>query len=238
MTALELHFPERREVARWMLSAIAIVIAHAIAIGALAAWYARMPTEPTVLPPIAITFAAPTSAPAPDQDKAIGTPQQEQHDQPPEPPKAEQPVEQSVEKLMPPQPAEVTLPKPMQRPKEPKKQIAHRQPQPARAPAPRTEAVKQASAAASLDYRALVSEHLRRFVHKQVAATYGSGRVVVGFLLNREGQVLSSRIEASSGNAALDREALAVVSRANPFPPFPPAKTQAQDSFSWPVQFQ
>jgi protein TonB len=239
MTALDLHFPERRGIARWALSGAAIVTGHAIVIAALVVWYTRMPLETNVLPAIAITLADPTSGQAPANEMAIGIPQREQEYQPPEPPREEKPVDQPVEKLMPPppQPAEVTLPKPVEHVEEQKKQIEYRPKQEARAAAPKNEALKQSSVAASQAYGALVSGHLRRFVDRRVAERYGKGNVVVSFTLNREGKVLASRVIASSGNAALDREALAVVSRANPFPPFPAEKTGQQDSWTWPVHF-
>ena len=239
MTALALHFSERRGVGRWMISAVAIVLAHAAVIAALAFWYTRASPEDNVLPAIAITLAPPTSAPAPDMSLPIGPLQQEQEYQPPEPPKEPTPVEQPVDKLMPPppQPAEVTLPKPAERVIEPKKRVEPQQKQEARAP-PKNVAPQRASSAASDAYKALVSGHLKEFIDSKVASKYGAGRVVVVFVLSRQGQVLSSRLTSSSGNEALDREALAIVSRANPFPPFPAEKAVAQDSFTWPVTFE
>jgi len=239
MTALALHFPERHGVSRWALSGAAIVATHAVIIAAVVLWYTRTPPEPTIVPAIAITLAEPTSGQSPETDMALGTPQQEQEYQPPEPPK-EKPIEQPVEKLMPapPQPAEVSLPKPVEQVKEQKKQLEYRPKQEARVAALKSDALKQSSVAASQAYAALVSGHLRRFTDRSVAARYGGGRVVVSFTLSREGKVLASRLATASGNAALDREALAIVSRANPFPPFPAEKTGAQDLFTWPVNFE
>lgn len=239
MTALALHFPERRGVARWALSGAAIVAVHVAIIGGFVLWYTRTPPEQNIIPTIAITLADPTRGQAPKSEEAIGIPQQEQEYQPPEPPKEEKAVEQPVEKLMPPppQPAEVTLPKPVESVKEQKKQVEYRPKQQARVAAPKNEAPKQSSVAASQAYGALVSGHLRRFVDRSVAARYGEGNAVVSFTLNREGKVLSSRVATSSGNAALDREALAIVSRANPFPPFPAEKIGQHDSYTWPVRF-
>ena len=42
------------------------------------------------------------------------------------------------------------------------------------------------------------------------------------FSLDRKGQVLAIRVATSSGSAALDEEAMALVRRAQPFPPPPP----------------
>jgi protein TonB len=44
----------------------------------------------------------------------------------------------------------------------------------------------------------------------------------LAFRIDDQGHLLSSRIIASSGSAALDAETLALVQRAQPFPPPPP----------------
>ena len=41
------------------------------------------------------------------------------------------------------------------------------------------------------------------------------------FSLDRHGQVIESRIVRSSGAAGLDQEAMALLRRAQPFPPWP-----------------
>ena len=240
MNALALHFPERRGLTRWAFAALAIALAHAAIIAAIALWYLRSPPAPNILPAIAITFAPiETTTQATEDDKAIGVPQEQVEAPPPEPPKAEKPVE-PIEKLMPPppQPAEVVLPKPVEQAKAEEKPVEQRQAQEARAAGPKNEALQVASVAASKAYNALVSGHLRRFIRSAAAARYGSGKAWVGFVLDREGHVLSSTLEKSSGNVALDREALAIISRANPFPPFPAAKPDEQDAFSAPITFE
>lgn len=47
------------------------------------------------------------------------------------------------------------------------------------------------------------------------------GKVLVRFVLDRSGKVLSCRIEKGSGLAAIDREVMDMVRKAAPFPPFP-----------------
>jgi periplasmic protein TonB len=240
MTALTLHFPEQRGIARWSLSAITIVVAHAIVIGALAIWYTRTPPQPTVIPAIAITFApVDTTTLTPEDDKAIGTPQEQIDAPPPEPEKTEKPVE-PIEKLMPPppQPAEVTLPKPVEQAKQEERPIEQQRAQEARTAGPKNEALQVANVAASRAYDALVSGHLRRFIRTAAAARYGSGKLWIGFVLDRDGRVLSSKLEKPSGNTALDREALELINRANPFPPFPAAKLDMQEAFSAPIAFE
>ena len=53
------------------------------------------------------------------------------------------------------------------------------------------------------------------------------GVVTLSFSVDRNGRVLSRSIARSSGHSALDQEVLAMVQRAQPLPPFPPAMTQA-----------
>jgi len=49
--------------------------------------------------------------------------------------------------------------------------------------------------------------------------------------------VIDSAVKKSSGNDVLDREALAILRRASPFPGFPAAKLGAQDTYIAPVNF-
>ena len=48
---------------------------------------------------------------------------------------------------------------------------------------------------------------------------------------------MESEVTKSSGNDVLDREALEILRRASPFPPFPAAKPGSQDSYIAPVNF-
>lgn len=50
----------------------------------------------------------------------------------------------------------------------------------------------------------------------------GAGTVAVAFKIDRSGKVLSTQVVKSSGNKALDAEAMALTKRASPMPP-PPA---------------
>jgi protein TonB len=95
------------------------------------------------------------------------------------------------------------------------------------------------SAAALASYNQLVAAHLQRFKQypsgAKAAGEQGTARL--SFTLGRSGQVLGSRLGGSSGHPALDGETLAMVRRAQPFPPMPPELKQASMSFSIPVQF-
>jgi protein TonB len=239
MNAFALHLPERHGLSRWTLAGLTILIAHAAIVAVVALWYARRPVEPNIIPAIAVTVA-PVEASSPqiqNQDIAVGPTMQQAEETPKEPPKVEEkPVEQVVQPPSPPQQAEVTLPQ--VEPKEVEKPKPEEQP-PApetRAP-PKTEHVGQFAQAGSNAYNALVFGHLQRFKRYPSSARGAQGTAVVRFVLNRAGVVTESTVTKSSGNDVLDREALEILRRASPFPPFPTAKPGSQDSYIAPVNF-
>jgi protein TonB len=239
MKALALHLPERRGLSRWTLAAVTILIAHAAIVAAVALWYARRPAEPTILPAIAVTLAAPTESSSPEiqnQDIAVGPTMQQAEAAPKEPPKEEKPVEQVVQPPSPPQEAEVTLPK--DEPKQEEKPRESRPPAPETRAPPKTEHVGQFSEAGARAYTALVFGHLQRFKRYPLAAHGASGTVMVRFALNRAGDVIESAVTKSSGNGVLDREALDTLRRASPFPAFPDAKPGAEETYIAPVNFE
>lgn len=162
---------------------------------------------------------------------------QQAEDAPPDQPKVEEkPLEQELQPPSPPQQAEVTLPqvepKPVEKPKP-----EERPPAPETRAPPKTEHVGQFTQTGSNAYNALVFGHLQQFKRYPVSARGAQGTAVVRFVLNREGVVTESAVSKSSGNAVLDREALEILRRASPFPPFPAAKPGLQDSYLAPVNF-
>ena len=237
MNALTLHLPERRGLARWAVAALAILALHAAFVAAVVWWYARKPVQPDIVPAIAVTLA-PVDSSSPeiqDQDIAVGPTMQQAEAAPKEPPKVEEkPME--AQPPAPPQQAEVTLPqvepKPVEKPKP-----EERPPAPETRAPPKTENVGQFTQAGSNAYNALVFGHLQRFKRYPPSAHGASGTVVVRFALNRTGEVIESAVTKSSGNGVLDREALEILRRASPFPPFPAAKPGPQDSYIAPVNF-
>jgi protein TonB len=239
MNAFALHLPERHGLSRWTLAGVTILIAHATIVAVVALWYARRPVEPNILPAIAVTLA-PVEASSPEiqnQDIAVGPTMQQAEVAPKEPPKVEEkPVEQVVQPPSPPQQAEVTLPQ--VEPKEVEKpKPEERPPAPETRAPPKTEHVGQFTQAGSNAYNALVFGHLQRFKRYPSSAQGAQGTVVVRFVLNRAGAVTESAVTKSSGNDVLDREALEILRRASPFPPFPAAKPGSQDSYIAPVNF-
>jgi periplasmic protein TonB len=238
MNAFALHLPEKHGVSRWMFAGVTILAAHAAIIGSVALWYARQPVEPNILPAIAVTLA-PVEASSPtiqDQDIAVGPTMQQAEATPKEERKVEEkPLEQVVQPPPPPQQAEVTLPQQEQKLEKP-------EPMPV-TPAPETRAlpknarIGEFTEAGSNAYNALVFGHLQRFKRYPMTAHGVSGTVLVRFALNRTGEVISSEVSKSSGNDVLDHEALDILRRASPFPPFPAAKPGTQDSYIAPVNF-
>jgi protein TonB len=172
-----------------------------------------------------------------NQDIAVGPTMQQAEAAPKEPPKIEEkPVEQVVQPPSPPQQAEITLPrvepKPVEKPKP-----EERPPAPETRAPQKTEHVGQFAQAGSDAYNALVFGHLQRFKRYPSSARGAQGTVVVRFVLSRAGAVIESAVTKSSGNDVLDREALKILRRASPFPPFPAAKPGPQDSYIAPVNF-
>jgi len=237
MNALTLHLPERRGLSRWTLAGVTILMAHAAIIATVALWYARRPVEPNILPAIAVTLA-PVESSSPeiqDQDIAVGPTMQQAEAAPKEPPKVEEkPIE--AQPPAPSQEAEVTLPQVAPKQVEEPKPVVQPPAPETRAP-PKNERLGQFSEAGSNAYNALVFGHLQRFKRYPSSARGAQGTVVVTFVLDRAGAVIESAVTKSSGNDVLDREALEILRRASPFPPFPAAKPGSQDSYIAPVNF-
>ena len=238
MNAFALHLPERHGISRWMLAGVTIIAAHAALIGTIAVWYARQPVEPTILPAIAVTLA-PVEASSPtiqDQDIAVGPTMQQAEATPKEERKTEEkPLEEVVQPPPPPQQAEVTLPQQEQKVEKPEPMPVT--PAPETRTLPKNARIGEFTEAGSNAYNALVFGHLQRFKRYPTAAHGASGTVLVQFALNRAGEVISSEVSKSSGNSVLDHEALDILHRASPFPPFPAAKPGTQDSYIAPVNF-
>ena len=72
-------------------------------------------------------------------------------------------------------------------------------------------------------YRAALEAHLARYRRYPIDARRDriGGTVLLHFVLDRDGRVADAWIAESSGSAALDNEALAAISRAQPLPAIP-----------------
>ena len=60
----------------------------------------------------------------------------------------------------------------------------------------------------------------------------------VSFTVGRDGAIVSKTIARTSGVPAVDKEALAMLERAQPFPPMPAAMPEPALSFSLPLRFR
>ena len=266
MNAFALHdTTDQSRMARWGISAAAIVAAHVGLIALAVAWYTHSSPPGAAIPAIMIDLAPSSSAPkAQPMDIAPG-PEMQQADvppPPPEPPKQEAvqeqtapttPQDNSVVEAPAEQEAQPTPPKPEPAkivPDRPKPELMKLKPgrREAAMPAQRGSAAPKAerqppsasaAAAALASYNQLVAAHLQRFKQypsgSKAAGEQGTSRL--NFTLGRNGQVLSSGLAGSSGHPALDGETLAMVRRAQPFPPIPPELKQASISFTMPVRF-
>jgi periplasmic protein TonB len=221
---------------------------------------ASAPSSPSVqpldVPPGPEMHEADPPPPPPEPPKQEAIQEQLAPTPPQENPVVEAPPEQKVEPAPPkPEPAKIVpdLPKPVVAKLKPVRTEVKK---PVDAtPAPRTSAAPKAerqasltsssapagatSAAALASYNQLVAAHLQRFKQypsgAKAAGEQGTSRL--SFTLARSGQVLGSRLAGSSGHPSLDGETLAMIRRAQPFPPMPPELKQASMSFSIPVQF-
>jgi protein TonB len=104
--------------------------------------------------------------------------------------------------------------------------------------APSTKSAPGASSTAIMKWQKALVAHLAHF--KRYPAAQGSTAeaiVSLAFTIDRKGNVLSSRIEKTSGPTVLDAEALALVKRADPFPPPPAAIADTDLSFVVPIRF-
>lgn len=104
--------------------------------------------------------------------------------------------------------------------------------------APLASAISAGALAATIaSYNQRVRAHLMRF-HQYPSGGGGQRGVVrLSFTLGRSGQVTSSRLGGSSGVAAFDAQAMAMMRQASPFPPIPAEIKNNAMSFTIPVEF-
>jgi TonB family protein len=93
------------------------------------------------------------------------------------------------------------------------------------------------SSAASAKWQKALVAHLARYKRYPEQGNTPEAVVSVAFTIDRKGNVVSSRIEKSSGSDVLDAEALAMIKRAAPLPA-PPAEVAADDlTLVLPIRF-
>lgn len=248
---------------RWTLAGIAVAALHGGGVWLALNW--PRPAEAVGDPPAAIMMELAPLALAPEvpqQDIAPGPEMVEAEEQPePEP---EKPVEEEVEpeperppeppeetEIKPPEtpkvekaeavlPPKVEPPKPKPKPKKKQQQAAPRttapptsRAQPADRMAAPAEGVSASMSAAS--WRGALMAHLNR--HKRFPPGGSQGVALVAFSITHSGVVTSVRLVRSSGDGALDTEAVGLVRRASPVPAPPPSVGGNSLSLTVPVRF-
>jgi protein TonB len=254
--------PDGAGTTRWTISLLLVLALHAGLVLMIA--LRHVPIEPIGIPPAAVMIdLAPLPAKAPAEPAPPPVVEPEVQLPPPEPQQAVvPPTEPELPKLVPspaPHPA-VTLPAPQPpKPKPKVKRVEHppvpqREAEPApplRQPAPAVSAppaaAQQSSAAqstaSSASARATWQAQLLAWLEKykrypRVAQEQRQqGVVSLRFAIDRQGKVLSSQINKSSGFELLDDEVLALVQRAQPVPPPPPEISGNRIELQVPVAF-
>jgi periplasmic protein TonB len=107
---------------------------------------------------------------------------------------------------------------------------------------PRSVAPSQGVGESALRQRATwekeLAAHFNKFKRYPPDKVMQSGEVIVGFVLDRVGHVLSSHIVKGSGDASFDEAAIAMLRRSDPVPAPPPLIADENLSFTVPVEFR
>lgn len=145
------------------------------------------------------------------------------------PPKVEQPPKPTTE---PPPPRRVERPRP-RRPQPPRRTRPNDRQAPRTTAPPVSEARRADTAAAPSSgsstapsispatWRGALNAHLNRFKRFPPGATGGTAQVM--FTIDRSGRVTGARLARSSGDPAIDAEAISMIRRASPVPAPPPS---------------
>ncbi|MCP5056323.1 MAG: TonB family protein [bacterium] len=141
------------------------------------------------------------------------------------------PVQEEATPAKPPQPLAAATPSPTP--------LAPTEPRPEAAAEEAVNVMNPGGEAAEARYLSILSRRLaqQRRYPRRARIQRLEGEAVVGFELDRRGRVLWRRIQRSSGHSILDREALAMIERAQPFPRLPAALGKATLEVRVPVQF-
>lgn len=185
-----------------------------------------MPTAPEA-PATFVTLAPPASPPTPEKTTPKPAPEAHEKTAPLAPPAPD------IKPRPAPAPAPETLTFAPPRPEPRAPQAEGAPPSISAPPAPR------AASDAPDSWQGRVLAHLdkhRRYPAPALARRQ-QGVVFVRFTMDRQGKVLSARLEASSGFAMLDREAVGLPKRATPLPKPPPSITGEVVELVVPIEF-
>ena len=248
---------------RWAISAAIVILAHGAIAAGWVPWGEEIePAEPAAA--IVVEFAPLPVAPAtPPTDIAPG-PEQVMSEASPERPVEHVEDEQKIEQKVASKPVEEPPPEiePAPNPdvaiEPPKQEVAKLQPQEPRTPAPTTSAPQAlpeenaAVPAAPMQGRLTPTPsntvptwktHILALLERNkrypeaAQSRHQEGIAQVFFSIDRQGRVINSRLVRSSGASVLDDEALALLRRAEPFPPPPPELPGARVDITVPIRF-
>ena len=206
---------DARDIRRWLVAGLIVAGIHAAAITTYL--YIHRPDEiGDEMTPIAFDLAPsedtidqPEIAPVPEQ-------QEEEVEKPPPPPDTEQAV---------------AIPEPEPPPPKVEEQKPPTPAVPAR--------IKGGAPQLAASWETSLVKHLQRFKRypAQAQARGEEGVVLLSFTIDRTGHVLDRHIARSSGHSELDAEVIAMIERAQPLPPFPPAMTEDKLDLTVPIRF-
>lgn len=214
---------------RWAKAFAAVLGVHALPVLIAVYWLGPPISAPSPEPAIMIDMEPPAATPEPPSELPPG-PQQVQADTPQ--PRIEREV---VETPLVPNPV-VSIPA---RPPEPPRQQA-------RVAAPETTAPQSSLApraprtsSGQVGWQSLVLGHLDRNKRYPREAQFArqQGVPYIRFVMNRDGRVLSSTLERSSGFRSLDAEAVALPRRAQPLPKPPDDVAGERIELVVPIEF-
>jgi periplasmic protein TonB len=92
-----------------------------------------------------------------------------------------------------------------------------------------------ASSVSPASWKGELMAHLNRY--KRYPSGAGVGTASIAFTISRSGEVLSARLIGSSGDSALDEEAVALIRRASPVPAPPPEVGGGSIPLTVPIRF-
>jgi len=252
---------DRSELLRWALSGAAVVLLHGAVAAAMVNWGDEDMSQPTAAmvvdlapfptaPPEQVTDLPP-GPPQVEAEASPQTPVTEEKEQVEELPETaqSQEVQPELASVVNPEVAlDTTPPKPEQ---QVEVQQENQLPAPETTAPPEMPEFETAEVAAAqvqgvptIDrsnaiptWRSSVAALLERNKRYPADARNDRGIAQVAFSLDRNGRVMSSRIVTTSGSPALDREALEMIKRSQPFPPPPSALPGTEVSLTVPVRF-
>ena len=227
---------QRSEIVRWTVSCVTVLVCYGAAATAILAWEPHYET-PSAPPAIAMIDLAPLppeptppppAPPPPPEPEVVPEPPPEVKVEVPLPP-VKKPPPPKVKREEPPPPETPPTPAP------PVESAAV----PAPAPAPRIAARPDPSPNIMAMYGARVSAHVQKNLRYPLASLRRDerGTAYVVLTLNKDGQVLSYKLENGTNRRLLDEEALSVVRRANPMPAFPAEIDRSEMELRIPIVF-